>query len=265
MSLDQFKELISNVKFAGPQMYGLMEKLYPICRSITGNGVRQTLNEIKKYVDLQIHEIPTNTNVFDWTIPKEWNIRDAWIKCQDGKKYCDFKKNNLHIVNYSKGIHASMDFDELNKHLFFHTEFTNAIPYLTSYYKENWGFCLTKEEYDQMPKTGNYEVFIDAEHKSGSLTYGELLVPGRSEEEILISTYLCHPSLANNELSGPLLTAFLYKSLIEKIRDRYYSYRFLVAPETIGVIAFLAEKGAHLRKLLKAGLVVTCEIGRAHV
>ena len=119
-----------------------------------------------------------------------------------------------------------MEFEELNKHLFLHSDLPDAIPYLTTYYKENWGFCLSKEEYDQMPKTGNYEVFIDAEHKIGSLTYGELLVPGRSEEEILISTYLCHPSLANNELSGPLLTAFLYKSLIEKIPDRYYSYRF---------------------------------------
>ena len=254
MSLDQFKELISNVKFAGPQMYGLMEKLYPICRSITGNGVRQTLNEIKKYVDLQIHEIPTNTNVFDWTIPKEWNISDAYIADSGGTKVVDFKKSNLHVISYSTPIRKKMSLAELKEHIHTIPDLPDAVPYLTSYYKEDWGFCMRHNDFLNL-KDDEYDVVIDSTLKNGSLTYGELFIPGSVSDEILVSCYVCHPSMCNDNLSGVVLTTMLAKEL-GKIQTTH-SIRFLFIPETIGAIAWLATNEKSLSKI-KHGLVATC-------
>jgi len=233
------------------------DRLWPICRSITGNGLRESLKILQELVPLEIYEIPTGTQVFDWNIPKEWNIEDAYILDQDGKKICDFKVNNLHVVNYSIPINREVSFEELEKHLHYIKEMPNAIPYITSYYKENWGFCITYNDFLCLSKDSKYKVVINSTLESGSLTYGEFVLKGESDEEILFSTYVCHPSMANNELSGPLVQAFLYNE-IKKIPNRKYTYRFLFAPETIGVIAFLHKNGEQLKKNLIAGYVLTC-------
>ena len=233
------------------------DKLWPICRSITGNGLRESLQMIREIIPLEITEVPTGKAVFDWTIPNEWNIRDAYIITPSGEKIACFKKNNLHVVNYSIPVNQLVTYDELIQHIHSIPEMPDAIPYITSYYKENWGFCMEHNTLLSLPKEGKYNVFIDSELKPGSLTYGQCYIPGKSEKEILFSTYCCHPSMANNELSGPLVTAFLAAE-IAKNKNRYYSYRFLFAPETIGVIAFLNSTGESLKKNLAAGYVVTC-------
>lgn len=233
------------------------DRLWPICRSITGNGLRESLRIISELAPLTISEVATGTQVFDWQVPKEWNIRDAYIKTPSGKKIAEFSTHNLHVVNYSMPVHKIITYDELCKHLHTIPEIPDAIPYITSYYKETWGFCLTYNEFLSLEREGEYEVFIDSTLESGSLSYGEAVLKGNSSREILFSTYLCHPSMANNELSGPLAAAFLYKTLAE-IPDRKYTYRFLFAPETIGVIAYLAANGAHLKEHLDAGYVLTC-------
>ncbi len=233
------------------------DRLWPICRSITGNGLRESLKILSEIIPLQIHEVPTGTHVFDWEIPKEWNIKDAYIITPEGNKICEFKENNLHLVSYSIPIDSEFSFEELEKHLFSIPELPEAIPYLTSYYKETWGFCIAHNEKEKLPKTGKYRVKIDSSLSNGSLTYGECLLKGETDKEILLSTYVCHPSMANNELSGPLVTALLYKKL-EKLARRKYTYRFLFAPETIGVIAFLSKEGTRLKEKLAAGYVVTC-------
>lgn len=233
------------------------DKLWPICRSITGNGLRESLQILSEIIPLQISEVPTGRQVFDWTIPNEWNIRDAYIITPSGEKIACFENNNLHVVNYSIPVNRELTYDELIQHLHSIPEMPDAIPYITSYYKENWGFCLDHNTLITLPKEGNYRVFIDADLKPGSLTYGQFYLPGKSKKEILFSTYCCHPSMANNELSGPLVTAFLAAEIAKK-NDRYYSYRFLFAPETIGVIAFLDEWGETMKKNLAAGYVVTC-------
>ncbi|MBI3511419.1 MAG: DUF4910 domain-containing protein [Bacteroidetes bacterium] len=235
------------------------DRLWPICRSITGNGLRDSLKIISEIIPLQLKEVPTGKKVFDWEIPKEWNISDAWILGPDGKKYAELKKNNLHVVNYSVPVDAEISFDELKDHLHI---LPNAIPYVTSYYKETWGFCMSEKEFSEMPKNGKFKVKIDSELKNGSLTFGEAVIPGTSDREILISTYVCHPSMAVNELSGPLVAAFLYKRLISENKKSRHTIRFVFAPETIGVIAFLAERGMHLKEKLDAGYVVTC-VGHA--
>ncbi|HET6992611.1 MAG TPA: DUF4910 domain-containing protein, partial [Bacteroidia bacterium] len=231
--------------------------LWPICRSITGNGLRESLKIISEIIPLQLNEVPSGTSVFDWEIPKEWNITDAYILTPDGKKICDFRKNNLHLVNYSIPVDSEFSYEELEKHLFSIPEMPDAVPYLTSYYKETWGFCIAHKEKEQLPKSGKYKVRIESTLSKGSLTYGECVLKGETKEEILFSTYVCHPSLANNELSGPLVTAFLYKKLAALPRRRY-TYRFVFAPETIGVIAFLNKEGMRLKEKLAAGYVVTC-------
>ncbi len=233
------------------------DKLWPICRSITGNGLRESLNIIKEIVPLQLTEVETGTQVFDWTVPKEWNINDAYIITPDGKKICDFKTNNLHVVNYSAPVNDKISYSQLLQHLHYMEEMPTAIPYVTSYYKEIWGFCISYNELITLPKEGEYTVVIDSSLKPGSLTYGEAVLKGESEKEILFSTYICHPSMANNELSGPLAQAFLYQK-IAALPKRKYSYRFLFAPETIGVIAFLKKNGEGLIKNLEAGYVLTC-------
>lgn len=233
------------------------DRLWPLCRSITGNGVRETLAILQELIPLEITEVPTGTKVHDWEIPDEWNINDAFIITPDGKKICDFKKNNLHVVNYSEPIHAEIEFDELNKHLFTIPGLPQAIPYITSYYKKDWGFCMSYNEYKTLPKQGKYKIVIDSRLEPGSLTYGHLILKGNSEKEVLFSTYICHPGMANNELSGPLTLAFLYR-LINNIPNRKYSYRFVFAPETIGAITCLFLNGIEMKKNTIAGLVATC-------
>ncbi|RME18198.1 MAG: DUF4910 domain-containing protein [Bacteroidetes bacterium] len=233
------------------------DRLFPICRSITGNGVRDTLKIISEIIPLNIYEIPSGTDIFDWTIPKEWNINDAYIITPDGQKIGNFKEHNLHVVNYSTPIHKKISFDELKQHLHTLPHKPNAIPYVTSYYKENWGFCLTYDEYKQLPQKGEYEVLIDSSLTNGHLTYADCVLQGETQNEVLISTYICHPSMANNELSGPLVAMFLYQKLAQ-LTKRKYTYRFVFAPETIGALVYLHKNGEHLKKHCKAGYILTC-------
>ncbi len=239
------------------EMQTYFKRLWPICRSITGNGLRDSLQVINEIVPLDLYEVASGTEVFDWKIPLEWNIEDAWIECPDGQKICKFKENNLHVINYSNPIDTALSWEELEPHLRTVKHLPEAIPYITSYYKDQWGFCLTQRQKDSLPRNGLYRVVIKSEKKPGSLTYGEAVLPGTTDRELLFSTYLCHPSMAINELSGPLVTAFLYKALAA-IPNRKYTLRFVFAPETIGVIAYLNRIGKHLSEKLDAGYVITC-------
>ncbi len=235
-------------------MYDLIKELFPICRSITGNGVRKSLQIVNKHIPIEIKEITSGTVVYDWTIPKEWNIRDAYVKDSNGKKIIDFKISNLHVLNYSIPIHKKISLDELKQHLYTLPEHPDWIPYRTSYYEENWGFCLTHNEFDKL-EDGEYEVFIDSTLENGSLTYAELFLKGNTDDEILLSTYICHPSMCNDNLSGTSLLTFLAKNMIDK--NLKYSYRFLFIPETIGAIAWLHENKNKIQNI-KFGLVATC-------
>ena len=247
------------------EMEKYFDRLWSICRSITGNGLRESFAILKELIPLNLTEVPSGTKIFDWEIPQEWNINDAFIITPEGKKICDFRKNNLHVVNYSEPIDVEISFDELNSHLYSLPDHPEWIPYVTSYYKRNWGFCIPHAERIQLSDRGKYKVFIDSELKKGSLTYGDFILKGESEKEILFTTYLCHPSMANNELSGPLALAFLYKR-IRSLPNRKYTYRFVVAPETIGAIAYLQEHGSYLQSNLVAGYVLTCcgDSGKIH-
>jgi len=238
----------------GKEMYNLIERLYPICRSITGNGVRETLKILNEFISLEIKEVPTGKSVFDWTIPKEWNINDAFIKDSKGNKIVDFKKSNLHVLNYSVPIHKKFPLKELKDHLHTLPEFPNWIPYLTSYYKADWGFCLTHNQYESL-KDDIYEVFIDSSLTDGHLSYGELFLKGKSDDEVLFTCYICHPSMCNDNLSGISLLTFLAKDMLNK--ELKYSYRFLFIPETIGAITWLNLNENKVSKI-KHGLVVTC-------
>ena len=241
----------------GRQAHQLAKQLWPINRSITGNGVRETLKILRGHLpDLKILEVPSGQKVFDWKIPKEWSVREAWIEAPDGRRFCDFNTNNLHLVGYSVGIDATVTKNELDKHLFSLSEKPKAIPYITSYYEEFWGFCITDEE-RQVLQDGNYRVYIDAELFEGSLTYGELIIEGESDEEVFLSTYVCHPSMANNELSGPCVVTFLAKWLIN-LRSLKHTYRIVFVPETIGSIAYLSKNLDAMRANVVAGFNVTC-------
>jgi len=239
------------------QMRSLFQRLWPICRSITGNGLRESLRILGETIPMEFHEVPSGKQVFDWEIPHEWNIEDAWLQCPDGRRICLFKENNLHVVNYSTPVDRELTWAELEPHLHTVPHMPRAIPYITSYYKDHWGFCFSQHEKDSLPREGTYRAFINSEKKPGSLTYGEAVLPGTSDREILFSTYLCHPSMAINELSGPLVTAFLYKAL-SQLPERKHTVRFVFAPETIGIIAYLHRIGAHLKEKLEAGYVITC-------
>jgi aminopeptidase-like protein len=241
---------------AGTFMHTLMSRLWPICRSITGDGVRQTLGIIGEHLpELEIREVPTGTRCFDWTVPREWNIREAWIEAPDGTRIVDFADSNLHVVSYSAPVDLELSLDELEPHLHSIPEQPTAIPYVTSYYREYWGFCLTHEAREKL-RPGTYRVRIDSELRDGSLSYGELVLPGSSDREVLFSTYVCHPSMANNELSGPCLATALALHLRQM--ERRYTYRFLFIPETIGAICYISAHLEELRARVDAGFVLTC-------
>ena len=193
----------------GQKMYDLATRLYPICRSITGDGVRQTLAILKEYIpELEVHEVPSGTKVFDWTVPKEWNIRDAYIEDEAGNRIIDFKEHNLHVVGYSLPMDEWMELDALKEIIYTQPDQPEVIPYVTSYYKERSGFCMTQKQKDSL-KPGKYHCVIDSTLEPGHLTYGEAVIPGESDREIFLSTYICHPSMANNECSGPALATYL--------------------------------------------------------
>ncbi len=239
---------------AGAELHNFARSLFPICRSITGDGIRETLRLIGERISLKLFDVPTGTQVFDWTVPKEWNIRDAYIKDSSGKRLVEFQQSNLHVLNYSTPIHTTMRLTELKSHLFTIPEHPDWIPYKTSYYKENWGFCLTHNQLLNL-KEGEYEVCIDSTLENGYLTYGECFIPGKTADEILISCHTCHPSLANDNLSGLAVATFLAERLLS--RNLRYSYRFLFAPGTIGAITWLAQNN-ETTKRIRHGLVLTC-------
>ncbi|PAX52431.1 peptidase M28 [Brunnivagina elsteri CCALA 953] len=251
-----------DVNSVSQEIYQLISALYPICRSITGDGVRKTLNFVQQHISLALHEVKTGTPVFDWTVPKEWNIRDAYIKNSRGEKIIDFQKLNLHVLNYSLPVNQKIQLEELKKHLISIPDKPDWVPYRTSYYKETWGFCLSHNQLLQI-QDDEYEVYIDSTLEDGSLTYGEYFIPGETDEEVLISCHTCHPSLANDNLAGIALTTFLAQYLSQlKLK---YSYRFIFIPGTIGSITWLARNEANVDKI-KHGLVVTCigDPGKSH-
>jgi aminopeptidase-like protein len=237
---------------AGQEMYELIVELYPLCRSITGDGVRKTLRVLNNHIPLDVHEVPTGTPVFDWTVPKEWNIHDAYVKNSQGEKVIDFSRSNLHVVSYSTPLRRTVPFEELREHLFTLPDRPDWIPYRTSYYTANWGFCLSHNQLLEL-QDNEYEVCIDASLENGHLTYGEYYLPGDTTDEVLLSCHLCHPSLCNDNLSGIALVAFLAKYI--GARARRYSYRFLFIPGTIGSITWLCLNEAQVPKI-KHGLVV---------
>jgi aminopeptidase-like protein len=238
----------------GQELYQFAGELFPICRSITGDGVRRTLALIQEKVPLRTFEVPTGTPVFDWTVPKEWNIRDAFIKTPDGQRVVDFHKSNLHVVSYSTPVHATMPLGELKRRLYTIPDHPDWIPNRTSYYKEDWGFCLSHNQMLALVD-GEYEVCIESTLEDGHLSYGECYLPGRSSDEVLISTYVCHPSLANDNVSGVTVATFLAKLLSGQ--ELRYSYRFLFIPATIGAITWLARNRDTVGRI-RHGLVLTC-------
>jgi aminopeptidase-like protein len=241
----------------GHEIFALCERLWPLNRSLTGTGVRETLHILRNLLpQLKICEVPSGTKVFDWTVPDEWNVKQAWIETPDGTKIADFAEHNLHLVGYSVPVDAVFSLDELEPHLHSMPSQPDAIPYVTSYYARNWGFCLRDRDRKKLKK-GNYRVFIDSTLEPGSLSYGELVIPGNSAEEIFLSTYVCHPSMANNELSGPCVTAYLARWISELPR-RNYTYRIVFIPETIGSITYLSKHLDHLKRRVVAGFNVTC-------
>lgn len=241
----------------GKKMYALAGRMFPICRSITGDGFRKSLNILCEEVpDIKIYEVPSGTRVFDWIVPKEWNIRGGGIYRYNGDKVIDFVDSNLHVMGYSTPIHDIITREELLDHVYTQPDQPFLIPYITSYYKERWGFCMSENQKKTLTDE-KYRVEIDSSLKDGNLTYGDLLVRGECEKEILITTYLCHPSMANNELSGPAVIVELMK-YVQQLKKRRYSYRFVINPETIGSITYLSRNLETLQKNVVAGFVLSC-------
>jgi aminopeptidase-like protein len=237
----------------GQAIYGLAAEIYPFCRSITGDGVRETLRRLKQHISLEQHEVPTGTPAFDWIVPKEWNIRDAWIKNASGERVLDFQACNLHVVSYSTPVLGRFRLDELRPHIFTLPDQPDLIPYRTSYYKEDWGFCMAHSALEALPD-GNYDVLIDSTLEDGSLTYGEYFHRGQTDEEIILSAHICHPSLANDNCSGLALLTCLAERL-QALRTRY-SYRFIFAPGTIGAIVWLS-RNEHAVSRIAHGMIVS--------
>jgi aminopeptidase-like protein len=242
----------------GESMHAFMRELFPICRSITGEGVRETLASVGRRIPLELHEVPSGTRVLDWTVPDEWNIEDAYI-AEDGRRVVDFRKSNLHVVSYSEPVRAAMRLADLRPHLHTLPEHPEWIPYRTSYYSRTWGFCLSQRRLDEL-EDGDYEVVIDSTLEPGSLTYGECFLPGEREDEVLLTTHICHPSLANDNLSGIALLTEIGARLQEAPRS--LSYRLLFIPGTIGSITWLARNDALVSKIV-GGLVLACVGDRA--
>ncbi|TAL12164.1 MAG: DUF4910 domain-containing protein [Nitrospirae bacterium] len=241
----------------GRQMHAWLSALFPIVRSITGPGVRQTLAYLAEQLpQLKIHEVPSGTRAFDWTVPDEWTIRDAFVADEHGRRVIDFKQHNLHVVGYSEPVNRWISFDELNDHLYSLPDQPDAIPYITSYYKRHWGFCLSHKQRQGL-KPNNYHVVIDSDLKPGMLNYGELILPGRTVQEVMITTYICHPSMANNELSGPVVATALAQWLTSLAKCRF-TYRIIFVPETVGSIVYLSKHLEYLKKHVVAGFNLTC-------
>ena len=252
---------METIQYLGQEIYDLADKIFPICRSITGEGVRKTLKIISDYIEqdgikLDIHEVPTGTQVFDWTVPKEWAIRSAYIEDKQGKKIIDMKDNNLHVMGYSMPIDKWVTLEELKQVVYTQPDQPEVIPYVTSYYKERYGFCMSKKQLDAL-EDGEYHIYVDSELSPGSLTYAELVIPGETEEELLLTSYTCHPSMANNECSGPVVLAALMR-YVNSLKNRKYTYRFVLNPETIGAITYLSCNVEHLKEKLVAGIVLSC-------
>lgn len=244
---------VSGASEVGRSLHDFVAELYPLCRSITGDGVRETLRLIQLRIPLTMCEVPSGTQVFDWTVPLEWNVKDAWIKDKDGRRIADFKVNNLHLMSYSTPIQRRMRLDELWPHLFSLPDHPEWIPYRTSYYQENWGFCLPHKDLERLVDE-EYDVLIDSSLQSGALTYGECYLPGQTSDEVLVSSHICHPSLCNDNLSGIAVAVMLAQTLA--LRPRRYSYRFVFIPGTIGSITWLA-KNENVIPHIKHGLVLT--------
>lgn len=246
----------------GQDIYDLTKELFPICRSITGDGVRKTLDVIQNYIksdglNLNRYEVPSGTQVFDWTVPKEWVIRQAYIEDRQGNRIIDMQDNNLHVMGYSIPVDKWVSFEELKKVVFTEPDQPHVIPYVTSYYKERYGFCMSQEQLDSLEVEGDYHIVIDSELIEGSLTYSDVIIPGETDDELMITSYTCHPSMANNECSGPALLAELMR-YVKKKDKRRYTYRFVLNPETIGSITYLSKNYEHLKKHLVAGIVLSC-------
>ena len=239
---------------SGERMHAFASTLFPLCRSITGDGVRETLRRISERIPLTQHEVPSGTRVFDWTVPDEWNIRDAYVADEEGNRVIDFRESNLHVVGYSEPVRTTMSLTELRPHLHTHPDNADWIPWRTSLYKRDWGFCLARSRLDELSE-GRYDVVIESTLEPGALTYGECHIPGEVDEEVLITTHVCHPSLANDNLSGIALLTELAELLATT--PRRLSYRLLFIPSTIGSLTWLARNDEHLG-LIKAGLVVAC-------
>ena len=238
-------------------MLQLAEKLFPICRSITGDGVRQTLKILKnEYDSLRIYEVPSGTRVFDWTVPKEWNIRGAYIEDSLGRRIIDFNDNNLHVLGYSVPMDCTMSLEELKKIIYTQPGQPDVIPYVTSYYQERSGFCMSENQKNAL-REDTYHCVIDSDLTNGSLTYGEIMIEGETAEEVLLSNYICHPSMANNEVSGPVVTIELAK-WIAALKQRRYTYRILFIPETIGAITYLSRNLDSMKANTAAGFLLSC-------
>ncbi|MGY6587774.1 MAG: DUF4910 domain-containing protein [Wenzhouxiangella sp.] len=241
----------------GNRIYALAKRLWPINRSISGAGLRETLNILRKHLpEMRLIEVPSGSQVLDWIVPDEWEMKAGWIQGPDGKKVVDFSDNNLHVVGYSEGIDKTLSLDELQPHLHSLPEQPDAIPYVTSYYNRTWGFCLSHQQREAL-QPGNYRAHIEARHFKGSITLGELIIPGETSHEVLLSTYCCHPSMANNELSGPCLTAWLAQ-WIQTLENRRYTYRIVFVPEMIGSIAYLHHNMDEMKGRTIAGFNITC-------
>lgn len=231
------------------------DRLFPICRSILGQGYRDSLEILKEYMPMEEEVFRSGEKVLNWTVPEEWVIREAWIKDAEGNTIIDFKENNLHVLNYSEPVNVKMELSELKKYIYT-SPLRDAVPYVFSYYKRRWGFCMSRSQLEGLAD-GTYHAYIDSEFVSGRLVIGEAVLPGESEKEILLTSYLCHPSMANNELSGSLVLAMLYQR-IRKWKKRKYTYRFLINPETIGGISYLSRYGERLKENMFGGIILTC-------